>query len=820
MAPQYRDFLEAAALLMTAKERSAFLALGRDYQRDEFIQRFWEMRNPDPQAHRNLFMETWQERVVAARNTYGTLNEDRAKMLLEAGPPARSVRIDCRESLHPIEVWIYEGSGLGPGHFTLVFYQPQGAVSGPYRLWRPGDGVDALLAIQALSRGQGLPSLEGCPGGSDLTGFLSEAADGDVVVAKLHLIPHPGDEWLSRFSSFSTDLPAGAVLLPATVDFSFPGRNGNRIVTQGLINVPRSASKVREVGSESAFSFALDGEVLREDELLEHFHYRFNLAEPQVQGNAVPLVFERYLRPGTYTVVLKLEDLGGERYFREQRQIEVPPAPTPAEAAPPAATSASAAAPPAAGGSAPSASSAPAARRVLAEANASLPVSDATVRLLSPAEGLLTGSVRLEAIAAGSGIARVSFLLDGRPVLSKSRAPYSVAFNLGREPRTHRVKAIAMDASGQPLAEDVLVLNAGPHRFALRLTDPQPGHTYRSSLRAQAQVQLPEDESLDRLEFYLNENLVSTLYQPPFVQPILLADTAAPSYVRAIAYLEDGSTAEDLVLINSPNAGERVDVEFVELYTTVTDHHGRPVEGLNRADFKVYEDGSEQAIRRFELVRDLPIHAGVLIDTSGSMATKLDAAIQGALGFFKQVIKPRDRAAVFTFSSEPNLAVRFTHDTAALAAGLEGLHAEGNTVLYDTIIEALYYFGGIRGKRAIVLLTDGRDEGSKYQYKDALDYARQSGVAFYTVGIGLAPTDSDVHFKLRELAEETGGRSFFIEHPSALKEIYAAIEGELRSQYLVAYQSSKGGNDGTYRNVQVKLDKPGLEARTIRGYTP
>src|SRR6185295_9942887 len=144
----------------------------------------------------------------------------------------------------------------------------------------------------------------------------------------------------------------------------------------------------------------------------------------------------------------------------------------------------------------------------------------------------------------------------------------------------------------------------------------------------------------------------------------------------------------------------------------------------------------------------------------------------------------------------------------------------GNTVLYDCLIQALYYFGGIKGKRALILLTDGRDEGSKYPFSQALEYARRSGVTIYTVGIGLTSKDLDSRVKLDQLASETGGHAFFIERALELQGVYAQIERETRSQYLIAYQSSKQGNDDKFRTVEVKVGRPGLEAKTQKGYFP
>jgi len=282
---------------------------------------------------------------------------------------------------------------------------------------------------------------------------------------------------------------------------------------------------------------------------------------------------------------------------------------------------------------------------------------------------------------------------------------------------------------------------------------------------------------------------------------------------------------EDVVLINAPDASDVMDVHFVELYTTVLDRRGRPVEGLTAEDFTVREEGRAQEIRRFELVRDLPIYAGVLLDTSSSMAEELDDALNAASRFFATVITPKDRAAVITFNHAPSLAVRFTSDPEVLAGGLSGVHAAGGTALHDSLVYALYYFSGVQGKRALVLLSDGEDGGSHYDFEEALDYARRTGVAIYAVGLGTAGTDPIVRSKLMRLAAETGGQWYAISRALELEKIYDDIEKELRTQYLLAYQSDAppgddGDDDEDFREVEVEVAVPGAEAKTIRGYYP
>ena len=125
---------------------------------------------------------------------------------------------------------------------------------------------------------------------------------------------------------------------------------------------------------------------------------------------------------------------------------------------------------------------------------------------------------------------------------------------------------------------------------------------------------MPDGETLDRVEFYLNETKVATLFQPPFSQPIVLPKNEPLSYVRAVAYLPDGNSTEDLVFVNAPDYLEQLDVQFVELYASVLDRAGRPVSNLGKKDFSVLEDGKGQEIVRFDRVTDLPIHAAVAID--------------------------------------------------------------------------------------------------------------------------------------------------------------------------------------------------------------
>jgi Ca-activated chloride channel family protein len=441
------------------------------------------------------------------------------------------------------------------------------------------------------------------------------------------------------------------------------------------------------------------------------------------------------------------------------------------------------------------------------------------VQLLEPVgSDMLAGKVRFDALVTGDLVATVTFALDGQPILTKRSLPWSVELDLGHLPRSQVLRATAADASGRPLASDELVVNASAHRFAVTITEPSPGQRYQESVRVVAKVELPESEHLERLEIYRDETLVATLFQPPYEQPILLPQGEQLTYLRAVGYLPDGADTEDHVFINAPAGLEEMRVQLVELYTAVVDRNDRPAEGLAAEQFAVKEDGVAQQLVRFERVRDLPIKTAILLDTSASMEKSLEEAQQAALSFFTDIVTPKDRAALITFNDRPRLQVKFTNELLSLGGGLAGLKAERGTALYDSIVFSLYYFNGLKGQRALVVLSDGKDESSKFSLPDTLDFARRAGVTIYSIGLG--ELERDARKALERLSTDTGGRSFFVADAKELAAIYQTIQEELRSQYLLVYQSTNAKNDKKFRSIDVRVKEPGLEAHTIRGYYP
>jgi len=203
------------------------------------------------------------------------------------------------------------------------------------------------------------------------------------------------------------------------------------------------------------------------------------------------------------------------------------------------------------------------------------------------------------------------------------------------------------------------------------------------------------------------------------------------------------------------------------------------------------------------------------------MEDSLETVAEAADAFVEQTIEKEDRASLITFTSQPHVDVRFTNDVAALEAALEAMRAEGSTALYDSLVFALHYFHGIKGQKALLLLSDGKDEASGFDFDGALAYARRAGVTVYAIGLAEASLDRGARRVLRQLADETGGRSFFVDDVTQLQAIYAEIQEELRAQYLIAYQSSSARDASEFRTVSVEVrDDRKLEVRTMSGYYP
>lgn len=796
-------WLDEVDPLMMPRERELFLGLANDADRQAFIEAFWKARDPFVQTSRNEARERWEERRREARGRWKDPGDERARFFLLNGNPGTSFALRCEGV--DLEVWTYEPRFQANNRTTLFFHADPEA--GPARLWRPGDSPDLLSASLQCGADERWPE-------TSLWLRVTGRSGYEVLAQRALTAPKPR-EWVSSFRTASAEpRRSRSVPRPTRLDIDFPGQRDDGWV-RVLVETGALSDDIRAAGAQR--EVILTGRILRGQETVDSFRYRFDSLPA---ATATPLAFERQLRPGQYKLEVQLEAPALDHLFVAERELAVPavvapsPAPPPPVAAPAASVPVPAAAPEVSAE----------VRQLFSEVDAALAAPRPGLRILIPPGTLFAGlqsfQVRVDH-AAGlpeeEQIERVTFSLDGKPMLTRTRPPYVAQLDLGKAPRTHRLRAEGINRRDEVIAVDEVVLNAGAQRFAVRLVEPRPDRSYRRSLRVRAEVEGPEDRKVERVELYLGESRVATLYQPPYAQPLVLPGTGI-GYVRAVAYLADGSSAEDLVLLNSPVPPDKMDIRLIELYTNVVDGGGRPVEGLDAGTFQVFEDGVKQPVRLVERVQDTPLRLVTLIDNSASMQPRLDAARQTALEFLQRALKKQDQAAVVTFNRVPRVAASLTGDLGILEEGLSGLTASDETSLYDSLIFSLYYLGGTSGQRAVLLLSDGLDRTSRFQYDDVLECARRAGIAVYVIGIDLPRGDASQ--RLSRLAAETGGRSFFLKGTGELGQTYQAIETDLRSRYRISYQSTNTTASDAFRAVRVEMAKQGMEARTISGYYP
>ncbi len=258
----------------------------------------------------------------------------------------------------------------------------------------------------------------------------------------------------------------------------------------------------------------------------------------------------------------------------------------------------------------------------------------------------------------------------------------------------------------------------------------------------------------------------------------------------------------------------RVDVDLVLVNTTVTDPYNRLVTGLERENFRVFEDSQEQEVVHFSS-EDSPISIGVVLDLSGSMSNKVDKARLAALQFFKTA-NPQDEFFLVSFNDRAQLVTRFTSSVEELQNRMMYAAAKGRTALLDGVYLGLSQMKGARNtKRALLIISDGGDNHSRYNERDIRNFVREADVQLYAVGIydpmgnrSRTPEELNGPTMLAELTELTGGRSFPVENLNDLPDIAAKIGMELRNQYVLGYKPANIERDGKWRKIKIRLKPP------------
>jgi len=813
LSDKYRQFLQDVEPVMQPEELDTFLQLESDPQRDLYIEDFWQRRAKARGIGVDVLRQGYYDRLQIAKEKYRSIASDRARIYIIQGEPLEvksyGGMTGCR-LIQPMEVWTY---GFLPdvGHnIQLIFYQPRG--SADFRLWQQmpgGSRTDTLqdiistdvittvhedlaagvqyvfgLSHEPACRRAQMTQIEcECPDGSELRRLIETAQISQGQWVNAFKPPPVNAEDVRRLLQSVVVANPAAPRLPADFSVAFPARRGERTDVQMAITVPRSKLAMKDVAGGRMYSVDVIGEVMKEDRLYEQYRYRFDYPNASAPDPIVAVV-DRFLRPGEYLSRIKIIDINSNSEAVIEKPITVPEIK-------------------AAAGTAPGSESDP--------FNA--------LRIVPLPEALLSGRQRIETITAGD-IKSVDFYLDSAKIASKRSPPFALDLDLGDIPTTHRIRAVGLDVHGEFVAGDDFVINAGGGDFRVRIVSPRIGRKLAGATPVQIAVTTPPGKKLDRVELFVNDARVATLFGPPFVQTVQLPADARLSYLRAVATLADSDEppVDDTVVLNTPDFMTEINVHLVELPTTVT-RHNRPVNDLPQSAFTVLDEGKPVKIVKFEHVANVSLSIGLAIDTSTSMYPRIGEAQKAGGEFLNRVMRKGDKAFLVAFDLRPQMVQRWTSSLMDLQSGLAKLRTQESTALYDAIVYSLYNFSGTKGQKALVVITDGVDTSSKFLFEQALEYAKRAGVPIYGIGIGLAKTEVDARYKLSKFCSETGGSVYYINEVSDLYRIYDEIQNELRSQYILSFYPPEEAKPGSkWRNVTVEVTTG--NAKTIRGYYP
>jgi Ca-activated chloride channel family protein len=266
-----------------------------------------------------------------------------------------------------------------------------------------------------------------------------------------------------------------------------------------------------------------------------------------------------------------------------------------------------------------------------------------------------------------------------------------------------------------------------------------------------------------------------------------------------------------------------VDVDLVGVLATVTTPEGALVSNLKKEDFELYENGKPQDIALFAKQAEQSLRLCILFDSSSSIMTELKTQQEAAIEFLQSILRPSDYASVFQVSEEVNEVVRFTNHPEKLGNAIRAIRPKGGTSLYDAIFLASERLFKTKGRKVIVVISDGTDTTSQVQLKDCLRMAQNSEAVIYALvvqpiksepGRNLAGEHSMIY-----LTEKTGGKFFKVSSPESLLSSYASISEELRTQYYLGYYPNQKGEKEEFRKIEIRVNNPLYRVRHREGYS-
>ena len=350
----------------------------------------------------------------------------------------------------------------------------------------------------------------------------------------------------------------------------------------------------------------------------------------------------------------------------------------------------------------------------------------------------------------------------------------------------------------------------GP-QFKIVAPDDQAFVSGPTLLRAVAE---PPD-AVVAVTFFANGRQVCTINHPPFECEWDAGQTITEHQIRAVGTAAAGGRLVHTVRTKGVGYSEQVNVDVVQVTVTVPDGHGKFVRGLTQKSFHVFEDGRPQTISHFAS-ENVPLELVVAIDISGSMGPSMPK-LKAAVKEFLAAVPDDDQVTLLGFNDSVFTLTRKATAAADRTKAVDRLAPWGSTALYDVILRGMEMLGRQTGRKALVVFTDGEDQGSHATLTDVERRLQSSDLTLYMIGQGRGVMLESLKKVMERLSTPTGGRAFFTENVDTLHEAFTVLLDELSNQYLLGYASTNAKRDDTWRRIKVDVDDH-HDIRARQGY--
>jgi VWFA-related protein len=315
--------------------------------------------------------------------------------------------------------------------------------------------------------------------------------------------------------------------------------------------------------------------------------------------------------------------------------------------------------------------------------------------------------------------------------------------------------------------------------------------------------------------FFVDGRQVCELGAAPFECEWDAGREVVAHQVRAVASLVGGGRTVRTIRTQGLQYADHVEVDAVQVTVTVTDDRGKFVSGIPQSAFRVYEDGKPQTLGYFAS-QDVPLELIVAVDVSGSMVGAMPR-LKRAVKHFLGAVPSRDQVTLLGFNDSVFTLARKATDPAERVRAVDRLASWGATALYDVIVRGVDMLGRQTGRRALVVFTDGEDQGSHVTFSDVERRLQSSDVTLYMIGQGRGVTHDYLRKVMDRLTVPTGGRVFTTDNVDALQGAFEELLEELSNQYLLGYQPTNPSRDDTWREIKVEIDGQ-ANIRARQGY--